>query len=196
MLFCKRLKRQWTIEAVPRIVSAKSSWIAGERICQMRWLDVRLRKGTALGLIMVLTLPALCAAIDIELPGIKLKYGKLERSREVTRDFETPIILKNHQYYYNGWGSVPYAIIAIDDKYKLRQGLWKEFEPTVPLLRGWVSQMDMIYGYPPYGFKILDHKGKVVGVWYSSKQWTTIVIEDNNQIAVFAPEAPGFRGGK
>ena len=196
MLFCKRLKRQWTIEAVPRNVSAKSSWIAGERICQMRWLDAGLRKGTALGLIMVLTLPALCAAIDIELPGIKLKYGKLERSREVTRDFETPIILKNHQYYYNGWGSVPYAIIAIDDKYKLRQGLWKEFEPTVPLLRSWVSQMDMIYGYPPYGFKILDHKGNEVGVWYSSKQWTTIVIEENNQIAVFAPEAPCFRGGK
>ena len=55
--------------------------------------------------------------------------------------------------------------------------------------------MDNIYGYPPYGSTILDDNGKQIGIWYSSKQWTTIVIEKDNQIAVFAPEAPGFRGG-
>lgn len=141
-------------------------------------------------------LPALCAAIDLELPGLTLKYGKLERSRDVTRAFETLQILPDHQYYYSGWGSVPYAIIAIDHKYKLRQGLWKEFDATVPLLRSWIRKMDIVYGYPPYGFRILDHKGRQVGVWYSSKQWTTVVIEKNDQIAVFAPEAPGFRGRK
>jgi len=166
-----------------------------ERICHMRWLNASLNKRTAAVIITVMFLPTLCGALDIELPGLNLKYGKLERSHDVTQTFETPRILENHQYYYNGWGSVPYAIIAIDRKYKLREGLWKAVEATVPLLRGWVHQMDSIYGYPPYGFKILDHKGNPVGVWYSSKQWTTIVIEEDNQIAVFAPETPGFRGG-
>ncbi len=147
-------------------------------------------------IIAVMFLPALGGALDIELPKLNLKYGKLERSRDVTKTFETPRILENHQYYYNGWGSVPYAIIAIDRKYKLRKGLWKPVEATVPLLRSWVHQMDSIYGYPPHGFRILDNKGNQVGVWYSSKQWTTIVIEEDNQIAVFAPETPGFRGGK
>jgi hypothetical protein len=161
----------------------------------MRWLKASLRKKTVMVIITVLFLPVLCAAIDIELPGFNLKYGKLERSRDVTKTFETPLVLENHQYYFNGWGSVPYAIIAIDRKYKLRKGLWKSVEATVPLLRSWVHQMDSIYGYPPRGFRILDHKGDPVGVWYSSKQWTTIVIEEDNQIAVFAPEAPGFRGG-
>ena len=162
----------------------------------MRRLKASSRKKTAIVIIMAMALPALCGAIDIELPGLDLKYGKLERSGEVTKTFETPLILENHQYYYNGWGSVPYAIIAVDRKYKLRKGLWKSVDATVPLLRGWVHQMDSIYGYPPSGFKILDHKGNQVGVWYSSKQWTTIVIEEDNQIAVFAPEPPGFRGGK
>ena len=166
-----------------------------ERICQMRWLNASLKKRTAIVIITVMLLPTICGAIDIELPGLNLKYGKLERSQDVTKAFETPIILENHQYYYYGWGSVPYAIIAINHKYKLRKGLWKAVEATVPLLRGWVHQMDSIYGYPPSGFQILDHKGNQVGVWYSSKQWTTIVIEEDNQIAVFAPETPGFRGG-
>ena len=161
----------------------------------MRWLSASLRKQMAIVIITVMALPAICGAIDIEIPGLNLKYGKLERSREVTKAFETPRILENHQYYFHGWGAVPYAIIAIDRKYKLRKGLWKPVEVTVPLLRSWVHQMDSIYGYPPRGFKILDHKGDLAGVWYSSKQWTTILIEEGNQIAVFAPEAPGFRGG-
>jgi hypothetical protein len=74
--------------------------------------------------------------------------------------------------------------------------LWNEVEATVPMLRNWVREMDIIYGYPPYGSRILDHNGQQLGVWYSSKQWTTIIIEEENEIAVFAPEAPGFRGGK
>lgn len=161
----------------------------------MRWLNVNFRKQTAVVIITVMVMPVLCGAIDIELPGLDLKYGKLEHSHEVTKAFETPRVLENHQYYYNGWGSVPYAIIAVDRSYKLRKGLWKPIEATVPLLRSWVHQMDSIYGYPPRGFRILDHKGNPVGVWFSSKQWTTIVIEEDNQIAVFAPEPPGFRGG-
>ena len=162
----------------------------------MRWTNASLKKRTAIVIIAVMFLPALCGALDIELPDLNLKYGKLERSRDVTKTFETPRILENHQYYYNGWGSVPYAIIAIDRKYKLRKGLWKPVEATLPLIRRWVHQMDSIYGYPPYGFQILDNKGKKVGVWYSSKQWTTIIIEEDNQLVVFAPETPGFRGGK
>lgn len=142
-------------------------------------------------------LPALGGAVDLELPGgISLKYGKLERSKEITKIFETYQILPDHKYYYSGWGPVPYAIIAIDSQYKLRKGLWNPVEATVPMLRKWVREMDMIYGYAPYGSRILDHKGRQLGVWYSSKQWTTIIIEEKNEIAVLAPEAPGFRGGK
>ena len=161
----------------------------------MRWINASLNNRAALLIITVIVVPTLCAALDIELPKLNLKYGKLERSREVTKLFEKPQILENHQYYFNGWGTVPYAIIAIDRKYKLRKGLWKEVAATVPLLRSWVQQMDSIYGFPPYGSQILNDKGKPVGVWYSSKRWTTIVIEEDDQIVVFAPETPGFRGG-
>jgi hypothetical protein len=145
---------------------------------------------------ILIVLPVLSDAIELNLPGLKLKYGSLKRSREVTETFETLRILSGHKYYISGWGSVPYAIIGIQEQFKLRKGLWKEVDLTVPLLRSWVHQMDIIYGYPPHGSRILDHKGNQLGVWYSSKQWTTVIIEEDNQIAVFAPEPPGFRGGK
>jgi hypothetical protein len=160
----------------------------------MQFLQTDLLKRMFLLACILVVMPVFSDAIDI--PGLKLKYGKLERSREITKAFETPRILPDHTYYIHGWGSVPYAIIGVRDKYKLRKGLWKEVEVTVPLLRSWTSQMDNIYDYPPYGSRILDHKGNQLGVWYSSKQWTTIIIEEENQIAIFTPEAPGFRGNQ
>ncbi len=45
---------------------------------------------------------------------------------------------------------------------------------------------------PPHGSIILDDNGQRLGIWYSSKQWTTIIIEEKNEIAILAPEPPGF----
>ena len=138
----------------------------------------------------------------LEIPGLKFlgipsfKYGKLKRDREVNRLFRTYRILPDHKYYTSGRADIPYAIIGIQNIYDLRPGTWKEIDLTTPILRSWVSRMDNIYGYPPYGSMILDNNGKRVGVWYSSKQWTTVIIEENNEIAVIAPEIPGYRGGR
>jgi hypothetical protein len=162
----------------------------------MHFLQTDLLRKMFLLACILLVLPAFSDAINIPIPGLKFKYGSLERSQEVTKTFETPRILPNHKYYIHGWGSVPYAIIGVHDKFKLRKGLWKEVKITVPLLRSWVSRMDIVYDYPPYGSRILDHKGNQLGVWYSSKQWTTIVIEDETKFAIFAPEPPGFRGNQ
>ena len=140
-------------------------------------------------------------ASALDFPSLKslglpsFKYGKLKRDRDVNRAFETYKILPDHKYYTTGQSSIPHAIIGIQDNYKLRLGLWREIKLTKPLLRGWVSQMDNVYGYPPYGSAILDNNGNRIGIWYSSKQWTTVIIEENNEIAVLAPETPGFRSG-
>ena len=139
-------------------------------------------------------------ASAIEFPSLKslglpsFKYGKLKRDQDVNRTFKTYKILPDHKYYTSGQSDIPYAIIGIQNIYELRPGLWKEINLTTPLLRSWVSRMDNIYGYPPYGSVILDNNGKRMGVWYSSKQWTTVIMEENNEIAVLAPEIPGFRG--
>jgi len=137
----------------------------------------------------------------LEFPSLKslglpsFKYGKLKRDRDVNRMFKNHKILPDHKYYTSGRESIPYAIIGIQNNYELRPGLWQEIKLTTPLLRSWVSQMDNIYGYPPYGSIILDNNGKRIGIWYSSKQWTTVIIEENNEIAVLTPELPGFRSG-
>lgn len=135
---------------------------------------------------MILTLSAAMA----------FEYGKLQRDRETTRIFQTYKVVPGHKYYTAGQGNIPYAIIGIHKDYTLRQGLWKQVNISTQLLRSWVDQMHTIYGFQPYGSKIVDNKGKQLGIWFSSKQWTTVVLEENNVIAVFTPEAPGFREGR
>jgi len=151
---------------------------------------------------LYLALTAIAAnAKSLEIPVIgtinlpSFKYGKLQRNRDVNHIFQTNKVLSTHKYYTSGQANIPYAIIGIDKKYKLRPGLWHEVQLTTPLLRSWVSKMDNIYGYPPYGSTILDDNGNQIGIWYSSKQWTTVIIEEDDEIAVLAPEPPGFGGG-
>ena len=138
-------------------------------------------------------------AVGIFLPAysidlINFRYGKLERSKEVTRAFEAVQISADHHYYTSGQGNIPTAIIGISKTYRLRPGLWKSVALTPQKLRSWVRQMEIIYdGFPPYGSRILDDNGNQIGIWYSSKQWTTIIMDEDNQVAVFTPEPPGFR---
>jgi len=152
-------------------------------------------------LLIYLVLMAMVAnAKTLEIPVIgtinlpSFRYGKLKRDRDVNRTFQTNKVLSTHKYYTSGQADVPYAIIGVDKKYKLRLGMWREVQLTTPLLRSWVSKMDNIYGYPPYGSIILDDNGQQIGIWYSSKQWTTVIMEEDNEIAILAPEPPGFGG--
>ena len=153
-------------------------------------------------LFLYLLLITVASSVDaLEIPGIgtvnlpSFKYGKLKRDKDVNQTFQSAEVLPEHKYYISGQANIPYAIIGINNQYKLRPGIWQEVELTTPLLRGWISKMDNIYGYPPYGSVIVDDKGQSIGIWYSSKQWTTVIIEDKNEIAILAPETPGFRGG-
>lgn len=145
--------------------------------------------------VIIFLVLTICPVFAVEIAG--LKYGKLERSSDVTRSFEQFQINPKYNYYYSGWGDIPFAIIGIHRSYELRKAMWKQVDLTAPMLRNWINQMDIVYdGFRPYGSNILDHKGKPIGVWYSSKQWTTIIIEDDNKLAVLAPEPPGFKRGK
>jgi len=153
----------------------------------------------------LIVLPALIlltsSANALDLPGFKslklpsFRYGKIKRDRDVNQAFQTYKILPDHKYYTSGQENIPHAIIGVQNNFKLRTGNWKPVDLTTPQLRGWVTQMDNIYGYPPYGSVILDDNGQRLGIWYSSKQWTTVIIEEKNEIAVLEPEPPGFRGG-
>lgn len=124
-----------------------------------------------------------------------LNYGGLETSSEVTQEFETGRILPDHRYYYSGFAQIPDAIVAIDQRYTLRSGVWNHFDPTTGTLRNWVFRMIQVGSAPTLGSVILAPDGSRVGVWFSSLRQTSITVRGQNEVAIAAPQAPGLGGG-
>ena len=121
-------------------------------------------------------------------------YGRLQSSHEVTQTFQNNQILSDHLYYYSGFERIPYGIIAIDNKYMLRSERWKPIDLNPILLKQLVYRMQHVYSLEPRGAWILTGEGQRVGIWYSSKYNTTIIMEKDNQVVVVTPEAPDLRG--
>lgn len=134
---------------------------------------------------------ALVGMLLMALTACSPNYGRLQRSREVTRSFETYQILPHYKYYFSGPDSEPYAILGIHRSYELRSSLWKPVDLTTRKLKNWIYWMRDRQGFyaNPYGFLILTPAGKQAGIWYSPHR-TPVRFEENNGIVVRTPLPP------
>jgi len=127
--------------------------------------------------------------------GCAGNFGRLQNSPDVTEIFNSSQVLSDHQYYYSGFQSIPYGLMAIDNRYTLRSKYWRPIDPDPTRLNQLIYRMKTVYGLPPRGAWILDQNGTRVGVWYASQYWTKIKLEPDNTLVVVPPEPPDLRGG-
>jgi hypothetical protein len=120
--------------------------------------------------------------------------GRLQGSPEATEVFKSNRILPDHQYFVSGFQRVPYAIIAVDNKYQLRSRRWQAIDLDATALNQLIYRMENVYSLNPRGALILDHEGNQLGLWYSSQYQTTVRREKDNRIVVVSPEPPDLRG--
>ena len=121
-------------------------------------------------------------------------YGRLQSSHEVTQAFQDKQILSDHQYYFSGNQRIPYGIIGIGSKYRLRTSHWKAIDLNPALLNQLTYRMTHVFSLEPRGAWILDQDGNRVGIWYSSRYQTTVKIEKDNFVVIVTPEPPDLRG--
>jgi hypothetical protein len=136
---------------------------------------------------------ALLPVIQVALCGCA-NWGSIRYSPEVTQMFRTYRILPDHRYYYTGLESMPYAIVAIDDRYSLVSRVWHEIDPRSEQYKNMVDNIWIQFGgiYDPRGALIVDQSGKQVGIWYSSWTWTGVKTKDDNQLIIYSPYEPGM----
>ena len=133
----------------------------------------------------------LCLMLFLDLSGCSMsKYGKLESDREIKQSFETYQELPNHNYYFRGARSKPTVIVGIDDAYELNLKMWvaidtgsDDFRRLIDI----VSLQGMGNAINPWGFKIIDHSGEYVGVWYSALRAAAVEVNENRQIVNLQP---------
>ena len=122
-------------------------------------------------------------------------YGYLRHGRDVTQAFETFQVYPEHRYYYLNKENNPYAVVALQDHYRLGGHVWVEFDPRSDKLEKVVSLIkDFAYAYArPYGFHIFDPKGNQIGYWYSSLEVRSLKVDDQNQHVSIYTDMPWLR---
>jgi hypothetical protein len=96
--------------------------------------------------------------------------GGLRNSREVGRAFETFHADPDYRYWYYNQENNPYAVVGLQQPYRLEDVNWKEVDPnskTFEKVIGLVQDFP-VRGSFTYGAYILDPQAQQIGMWYSS----------------------------
>jgi len=119
--------------------------------------------------------------------------GGLRRSSDVTRQFQTYSAVSAYHYYHSGWSNNPYAIVAIDPQYTLKDRLWTRFTPDSETLKKLMDALYEDYNLSPYGAYIVDHRGRRIGLWYSAIQWAAVRVDEEARTIDIVPDTPYLR---
>jgi hypothetical protein len=126
-------------------------------------------------------------------------YGRLQSNPDITSAFEAYQIMPDHTYYYRGSASRPIVIVGIHKDFELNSKLWVEVDPQSKDFRSVIDRIS-VQGMGgttrPWGFRILDHSGSSVGVWYSAIRAAAVEVNENGQIVNLSPLKMVTRGGQ
>ncbi|MBW2434801.1 MAG: hypothetical protein JRF36_14435 [Deltaproteobacteria bacterium] len=122
-------------------------------------------------------------------------YGYLKRSGDVTQAFETFQVYPEHRYYYLNQENNPYAVVALQNTYRLGGHMWVEFDPRSDKLEKVIGliKFSAVSYVPPYGSYIYDHTGNQIGYWFSSLAVRGLKIDDQNQYVSIDTDRPWLR---
>ena len=126
-------------------------------------------------------------------------YGRLESNSDIRRAFETYQIMPDHTYYYRGTFSRPFVIVGINKNFELNSKLWVEVDPQSKDFRTLIDRVSLQGSGSttrPWGFRILDHSGSAVGVWYSAIRAAAVEVNENGQVVNLSPLRTVTRGGQ
>ena len=129
--------------------------------------------------------------VTLVLSGCSMsKYGRLESDRGIKQSFETYQVLPNHNYFFRGVSSKPTVIVGIEDSYEMNLKMWVPIDTDSDDFRRLINIVSL-YGMgnavEPWGYKIIDHTGNYVGVWYSPIRQAAVEVNENRQIVNLQP---------
>jgi len=112
--------------------------------------------------------------------------GGLRNSREAGRAFETFHADANYRYWYYNQENNPYAVVGLQQPYRIEDINWKEVDPnskTFEKVIGLVQSFP-VRGSFTYGAYILDPQAQQIGMWYSSLNAGIKVNPETNVVSI------------
>jgi hypothetical protein len=122
-------------------------------------------------------------------------YGYLKRSGDVTQAFEISHVYPEHRYYHLNQENNPYAVVALQNSYRLKGHMWVEFDPHSDKFEKVIGliKFNAVSYARPYGSVIHDPAGNQIGYWFSSLRMRSLTINDQNQWVSIYTDMPWLR---
>jgi hypothetical protein len=130
--------------------------------------------------IIVFMLVAVVAPMLI-FAGCMKNYGRFLVDAEVSNNFRNGLVDPEFNYFYAGRDTMPYAIIAIDARYKVHSRYWISFAPESMQLKNMSENMYGKMISQPYGAHIVDPDGKTIGVWFSTVSNRSVNVDPGSR---------------
>ena len=119
-------------------------------------------------------------------------YGNVKHSRDVTQAFETYHVYPEHRYYYLNQENNPYAVVALQNSYRISDPQWREFDPKTDKLEkvvGLVKEFSAHYSNA-YGSYLRDASGNQIGYWYSKLPVRSLSVDNETKKVSIHTDSP------
>ena len=138
--------------------------------------------------VLIVFLLAACAACS----EARLPSGSWISRRAVAQDFEQARVFPDHTYYYIGSVSQPDGVIAMDQRFRLREGkVWAQIDMDEARMRGWQQwwRADAFHRCRYLGGLILLPDGQQAGYWYSPFLHNIVKVTENGELIIHRPHS-------
>ncbi|MFN2358312.1 MAG: hypothetical protein ABR534_11285 [Desulfotignum sp.] len=130
--------------------------------------------------------------VSVMVAGCAGSYGKLVSNPVIMDQYQTGSLSDEYQYYYSGRSGLPYAVVGIDKTYQFNSRLWFTIDSMDQVYKKISNLSDLhIDATRMRAADILDHNGKLIGVWFSYYYYTPVRINpETGVVEIFNPYDP------
>ena len=136
---------------------------------------------------------AISVIVMIVISGCLENYGKLRRSTEVQKMFETGQLPSEYNYHFYGLRSHPYAVMGLEPGWTLSSKIWRKVELSTEEFRYMTKWVWEDLGYYKYGADILDPEFEKIGIIYTSSRMAAVKVDKDTKTVEVMPHV--WHGG-
>ena len=125
--------------------------------------------------------------VMIVILGCLENYGRLRRSTEVQKMFETGQLPSEYNYHFFGLQSHPNAVMGLEPGWTLRSQKWRKVELSTEEFRYMTKWVWEDLGYYKYGAEILDPEFVKIGIIYSGSFMVAVKVDKDTKTVEVMP---------
>ena len=125
--------------------------------------------------------------VTIVISGCLENYGKVRRSTEVQKMFETGQLPSEYNYHFFGLRSRPNAVMGLKPDWTLRSKSWRQVELSTEEFGYMTKWLWEDLGYYKYGAEILDPEFVKIGIIYSGSFMVTVKVDKDTKTVEVMP---------